>query len=155
MAPWHQKRPPLWENGFAVRNSPQQLRVFSTASLSPACPSSPSLFTHRQLSQFPNAVIPSNILCSCFLLFSCSLHFFFPSLSFSFLRVCFSGEEVEAGGGTERRRKNEGGGYIRSFMTNHMCFWVFVFTCFSWKRGRWKGMMGEERPMAYGSCLVS
>lgn len=38
----------------------------SPGSLSPACPSSPLLFTHRQLSLFPNAVIHSNILCSCF-----------------------------------------------------------------------------------------
>lgn len=53
---------------------------FFSCSLSPACPSSPLLFTHRQLSQFPNTVIPSNILCSCFLLFSCSSAFLPPSL---------------------------------------------------------------------------
>lgn len=60
-----------------------------TGSLSPACPSSPLLFTHRQLSQFPNTVIPSNILCSCFLLFSCSFSLHPLSL---LLRVCFSGD---------------------------------------------------------------
>lgn len=122
---------------------------FSTGSLSPACPSSHLLFTHRQLSQFPNAVIPSNILCSCFFVV-----FLLLSLSPSFLRVCCTGEEVEAGGGTERIRKTREGGYICSFMTNHMCFWVFVFTCFSWKREWWKGMTGVER-QAYGPCLLS
>lgn len=125
------------------------LSVFSTASLSPACPSSPLLFTHRQLSQFPNAVIPSNILCSCFLLFSCNL----GSLPLS---CGFVSRVRRSRLGAEQREEEKWGrgGYICSFMTNHMCFWVFVFTCFSWKRGWWKGMTGEER-QAYGSCLLS
>lgn len=58
-------------------------------------------------------------------------------------------------GAEQREEEKPGGGcYICSFMTNHMCFWVFVFTCFSWKREWWKGMTGEER-QAYGSCLLS
>lgn len=119
-------------------------------SLLPACPSSPFLFTHSQLSQFPTAVISSNVLCSCFFVFSCSLSSI--HLSLFFLRACFSGEEVESGGGTERRQTR--GGYTRSFMTNHMCFWVFVFTCFSWKTRWWKRMTVEER-QPYGSCLLT
>lgn len=153
--PWHDKRPPLWGNGFAVCRSPQQLCLFfsSPGSLSPACPSSPLLFTHRQLSPFPNAVIPSNILCSCFLLFSCSLAFLPRSL---LLAGLFLGWGGRGWGRNREEKKNQwgGGGYICSFMTNHMCFWVFVFTCFSWKRGWWKGMTGEER-QPYGSCLLN
>lgn len=86
--------------------------LLSPGSLSPACPSSPLLFTHRQLSQFPNVVIHSNILCSCFfflLLFSCSSAFLplslSPSCGFSpwvrRLRLGVEGREEENPGGLE------------------------------------------------------
>lgn len=83
--------------------------LLSPGSLSPACPSSPLLFTHRQLSQFPNVVIHSNILCSwvffvvfLFLSFSPSLS---PSCGFSpwvrRLRLGVEGREEENPGGLE------------------------------------------------------
>lgn len=81
---------------------------FPPGSLSPACPSSPLLFTHRQLSQFPNAVIPSNILCSCFLLFSCSLAFLPLSLLLAGLFLGWGGRGW--GRNREREKKQVGGG---------------------------------------------
>lgn len=156
--PWCNKRPLLWGNGFAVCRRPQQLcRVFfSSFSWLPVA--SLSLFSfafHTQaIKSVSQCCDPLQHSLFLFFLFSCSSAFL--PLSLSFLRVFSVGEEVEAGGGRERRRKSRGvgRGYICSFMTNHMCFWVFVFTCFSWKRGWWKGMTGEER-QAYGSCLLS
>lgn len=106
----------------------------STDWLSPARPSSPSLFTHRQLKPFPSAVIHSNILYSCFFVVIFPfLRFFSPSLFLS-CGFYFSGKEVEAGGGTkgrgEEKRRGWWWGYICSFfMSNHMCFWALVFTC--------------------------
>lgn len=76
------------------------------------------------------------------LLFSCSLAFlFFPSLF-----VAFSARVKRLRLGVEQRGEdNPGRGYICSFMTNHMCFWVFVFTCFSWRGGQWGGGGGERK----------
>lgn len=149
--PWHDKRPPLWGNGFAICRSPQQLcRVFfcwlPVASL--------SLFSFA----FHTQAIKSVSQCcdplqhSLFLFF---VVFLFLSFSPSLPPSCgFVSRVRRSRLGAEQREKEKPrrGGYICSFMTNHMCFWVFVFTCFSWKREWWKGMAGEER-QAYGSCL--
>lgn len=144
------------EKGFAVCRSPQQLRLFffffswlPVASL--------SLFSFA----FHTQAIKSVSQCcdplqhSLFLFFVVFLFLSFspslpPSCGFvSWVRRSRLGAEQREG-----EKTSGGGGYICSFMTNHMCFWVFVFTCFSWKRGWWKGMTGEER-RAYGSCLLS
>lgn len=87
---------------------------FSSASLSPACPSSLLLFTHRQLSQFPNAAIPSNILCSWFfflllLLFSCPLGCLPLPL---FLGGLFLGWGGRGWGRNREKKKKKGGGWV-------------------------------------------
>lgn len=89
---------------------------FFLSSLSPLCPSSPLLFTHRQLSQFPNAVIA---LPTFFVLVLSDSFKFILSRPLS-CGLVLLGEEVEAGGGKQRRGGS--GGCISSFMTNHMCF---------------------------------
>lgn len=121
-----------------------------------SCPPSP---LNPQLSQFPNSMILSS---SFFLCFGVVVVVVFLLLSRPLLlsSLLFAGLIFGWGGwgwGWNREKKKiqgAGRGYICSFMTNHMCFWVFVFTCFSWKRGWWNGMTGEER-QAYGSCLLS
>lgn len=108
--PWHKKRPPLWGKRLCSLQEPTAAPsfFFFPGSLSPACPSSPLLFTHRQLSQFPNAVIPSNILCSCFLLFSCSLAFLPLSLLLVGLFLGWGGRGW--GRNREKEKKQVGGG---------------------------------------------
>lgn len=124
MPPWHDKSPPLWGNGCAVCRSPQQLCLFlffflllPVASL--------FLFSFAFYTQAIKSVSQhcDPLQLSLFLFF---VIFLFLSFSPSLLLAGFFHGWGGWGWGRDKRRKSRGwgGGYIWSFMTNHMCFWV-------------------------------
>lgn len=79
----------------------------SRATLLPACPTTYLLFYTQAIKSATKHCDP---LQTSFLLLSVLVVFLFLSFPLSYLRVCFSGEEVELGGGTERKRQIQGGG---------------------------------------------
>lgn len=128
---------PLWHDKrlCCLPTAALSLLVSTPCSLSPA--SSPLLFTHMTIKSVTQRCDPLQHF----------VLFFFLVVVVVFLFLCFSPLLPPSCGflswvsrsrlGAEEREEEGrgGGGYICSFMTNHMCFWVLVFTCFSWKEG--------------------
>lgn len=87
---------------------------------------------------------PPTVFVLVVLLCSCSLGFLPRSLCLAGLFLGWGGRGWGRNRGKKKNEGREGGGHICSFMTNHMCFWVFVFTCFSWKGGWWRGWRAKK-----------